>query len=251
MLRALGPCSRAARLRLALSPGQYTARCFSNEFETPTTDVRSGHAFDEQKLVSYLQKDGVLSKEGANYEVKQFSNGQSNPTFILNDGSGSKLVVRKQPDGKLLAGAHAVDREYTVMQALQGTVPVPKVRGFCDDASVLGTPFFCYDYVEGRFFKDPAMLDLSCRAERSKIYENMIETLAKIHSVDVDKCGLGTYGKRVNAASPQTPYVVRQIKTWSRAYLATATEPIEDMDVLMGELAGLLPRYAEQESVSG
>jgi aminoglycoside phosphotransferase (APT) family kinase protein len=44
--------------------------------------------------------------------------GQSNPTFMVTSGDGATYTVRKQPPGKLLPGAHAVDREYQVMKAL-------------------------------------------------------------------------------------------------------------------------------------
>ena len=213
------------------------------------TDIRAGHDFDHKKLINYLKETNTLSKTEDAFTIKQFANGQSNPTFIVSDAKGPKLVVRKQPNGKLLVGAHAIDREYKVMTALQDIVPVPATRGYCNDISILGTPFYYYEYVPGRFFKDPAMLNVSCRNERTKIYENMIDTLAKIHSLDVDKCGLGGFGKRVTSSSPQPPYVLRQIKTWSRMYQDTATEVIEDMDILMKELPDLLPRYAEQKSV--
>ena len=53
--------------------------------------------------------------------------GQSNPTFRL-EGPGGQAVLRVQPPGDLLKGAHAVDREYRVMKALAPTrVPVPRV----------------------------------------------------------------------------------------------------------------------------
>ena len=77
--------------------------------------------------------------------MKQFSHGQSNPSFMISSADGKQYTVRKQPPGKLLAGAHAVDREYTVMTALNSTnVPVPRTQLYCDDASVLGSPFFVY-----------------------------------------------------------------------------------------------------------
>ena len=74
--------------------------------------------------------------------LAQFGAGQSNPTYLLQctkaAGEQTKLVLRRKPPGELLPGAHAVDREYRVQQALQGTdVPVPEVLALCDDDSVL------------------------------------------------------------------------------------------------------------------
>lgn len=45
----------------------------------------------------------------------------------------SMQVLRKQPPGTLLRGAHAVDREFRIMRALAGHVPVPTVRHLCED----------------------------------------------------------------------------------------------------------------------
>jgi aminoglycoside phosphotransferase (APT) family kinase protein len=73
--------------------------------------VRSAHRFDEEALARYLTNklEGFAGK----LTVKQFGQGQSNPTFLL--GSGDReWVLRKKPPGKLLPSAHAVDREYRV-----------------------------------------------------------------------------------------------------------------------------------------
>jgi hypothetical protein len=73
---------------------------------SPTTAVRNAHIFDEQQLTKYLQNQGAIGVQGVS--IKQFANGQSNPTFLISDEEGRRLVVRKQPPGKLLRGAHAV-----------------------------------------------------------------------------------------------------------------------------------------------
>ena len=70
----------------------------------------------------------------------------------------------------LSEGAHAVDREHRAMHALGNynsdvtntssisiPFPVPKTILFCTDCEIIGTPFFCYEYVHGRFFKSPQM----------------------------------------------------------------------------------------------
>lgn len=73
-------------------------------------------------------------------QIKQFNKGQSNPTYLLTASDGHRYVVRKQPPGHLLAGAHNVGREYTVLDALKDTdVPVPRTLLFCDDPAVIGT----------------------------------------------------------------------------------------------------------------
>lgn len=44
----------------------------------------------------------------------------------------ARYVLRKKPPGNLLASAHAVDREFRVLQALSHTpVPVPRPLLLC------------------------------------------------------------------------------------------------------------------------
>ena len=90
--------------------------------------------------------------------AERFSDGQSNPTFLVTDAGARCYVLRKKPPGDLLPSAHAVDREYGAMKALEGTdVPVAKTLCYCDDAAVVGTPFLMMEFVEERIFWDPAL----------------------------------------------------------------------------------------------
>jgi acyl-CoA dehydrogenase family protein 10 len=136
------------------------------------------------------------------------------------------------------------------MQALKkSAVPVPNTRLFCRDTNILGTPFFVYDYVDGRFFRTPELKSVKDPSDRTELFKNMIETLAKLHSVDVDAVGLGDYGVRVGAGPGAMPYLIRQVKTWAKAYRATETdESIDDMDFLIERLPDLLPKNAEKQS---
>ncbi len=111
-------------------------------------------------------------KQPVTVEVKQFAHGQSNPTFlVLLDGI--PFVIRKKPAGKLLPGAHQIEREYTVLQALRSSgVPVPLVYALCTDAAVLGTPFYVMQYVVGRCFKNPLLPGMS-HADRFAIYHKV------------------------------------------------------------------------------
>jgi acyl-CoA dehydrogenase family protein 10 len=208
--------------------------------------IRPGHELNAPKLISYLKDRGALDRSIDNYTIKQFANGQSNPTFVVSSGQQNLLVVRKQPPGKLLKGAHAVDREHLVMCALakdtgRNSVPVPTMRGFCDDPSVVGTPFYFYDYVNGRFFKDPSLPTAKSPEERRDMYFSMIDTLARIHSCDIKKLDLAGFTAKGKASAPSEPYVLRQIAQWSKMYKATATEAIDDMNELMRELPKAYP----------
>jgi len=87
------------------------------------------------------------------------------------------------------------------MKAVQAHgVPVPKMLDLCKDESLLGTPFFVMEHVEGRLFKDLKLSGMS-HDERRAVYSSMCETLARIHSVDINKAELADYGKQGNVLS--------------------------------------------------
>jgi acyl-CoA dehydrogenase family protein 10 len=235
-----------AAVNARLWPRRATSTSIQSSLGTPLTAIRPGHELDNSKLISYLKDRGVLDGNVDNYAIKQFANGQSNPTFVVCSGQRNLLVVRKQPPGKLLKGAHAVDREHQVMSSLAketgpNSVPVPIMRGFCDDPSIVGTPFFFYDYVHGRFFKDPSLPSAVSPEERRNMYFSMIDTLARIHCSDIKKLDLTGFTAKGRADAPSEPYVLRQITQWSKMYKATATETIDDMNELMRELPKAYP----------
>jgi aminoglycoside phosphotransferase (APT) family kinase protein len=185
--------------------------------------VRAAHRFDEAALERYLYAH--LPGFQAPLRVEQFGGGQSNPTFLLTAGA-HRFVLRKKPPGVLLKSAHQVEREFRIMRALGATdVPVPRMHVLCEDESVIGTPFYVMDFLEGRIFRDPQLPDLS-PAERSAIYDNMNEVLARLHKVDHVKVGLGDFGKAGN-------YFDRQIARWITQYRAAQTDEIAEMERLI------------------
>ncbi len=187
------------------------------------TEVREAHKLDTQVLITYLQDKMDVSD---NLKIQQFRFGQSNPTYLLTD-RGKAYVLRKKPPGKLLPSAHAVDREYRILKALGKTdVPVPGMLLLCEDANILGTPFYVMEHVEGRIFRDPTLPGATGRKERATIFDAMNETLARIHRVDWQAMGLGDFGRPGN-------YMARQVGKWSNQYMASKTDPIDSMDRLM------------------
>lgn len=189
------------------------------------------HDFDETRLAGYLQSRLKGFKGPLNAE--KFANGQSNPTFLITTPY-RQYVLRRKPPGQLLKSAHAVDREFRVLQALQNTpVPSPYPYCLCDDDSVIGSMFYVMSYEEGRIFWDAALPELR-REERSPILLEMVRVLAAIHDVDVGAVGLGDYGKPGN-------YFERQLHRWTQQYYAAETETLEAVETLRGWLATHLP----------
>ena len=116
---------------------------FSAEENTGTIPVQEKHQFDVAALQKFMEQQ-VEGYQGS-LTVEEFAGGQSNPTYLLH-GGGTQYVLRKKPGGELLKSAHAVDREYRVLTALQGAdVPTAKTYAFCEDESILGTMFMSWN----------------------------------------------------------------------------------------------------------
>src|SRR5262245_43499149 len=154
------------------------------EANTGTRDVAAHLRFDVGALERWMAEtvDGFKGP----LIVSQFKGGQSNPTYRLDTPSGRAFVLRRKPPGKLLPGAHAVDREARVMSALgaQG-FPVPHVYGHCEDEGVIGTPFFVMDLVEGRIVWEASFPGLK-PADRAAHFDAMNATIARLASFDPD-----------------------------------------------------------------
>ncbi|MFI4941137.1 MAG: phosphotransferase [Burkholderiales bacterium] len=201
-----------------------------------TTTVKN---LDTSKLASYLETriDGFQGPLTA----EKFAGGQSNPTFLLKAQSGN-YVLRRQPPGALLKGAHAVDREYRVLVALKDTgVPVARAYHLCEDPEVIGSMFYVMSFVQGRIFWDPALPELP-REQRAPLYSEMIRVLATLHNVDVNAVGLGDYGRPGN-------YFERQVGMWTKQYRAAETETLDAMETLITWLPANMPADDGQPSL--
>jgi aminoglycoside phosphotransferase (APT) family kinase protein len=181
---------------------------------------------NDAQLAAYLES--VVSEFKGPLTSKKFKGGQSNPTYLL-ETSTHQYVLRRKPPGKLLASAHAVDREFRVLKALYGTsVPVARALHLCSDESIIGSMFYVMEFVDGQVFWNPAFPEYTNK-QRADYFNKTIQTLASIHSVDVNQVGLSDYGKPGN-------YFSRQVSRWSEQYNASLTHDIPAMNQLMLEL---------------
>ncbi|MDV4168716.1 phosphotransferase family protein [Rhodovulum sp. FJ3] len=157
-------------------------------------------------------------------DIERIAGGQSNPTYFVTFGD-HRMVLRKQPNGPILRGAHAVDREYRVLTALHPTgVPVPRPILFHEDADLLGTPFYLMERVDGRVFSDCALPDAD-PSERPALWMGLADAMAAMHAVRPDGVGLGDFGRPGN-------YFERQIARWSRQWDESPSDPIPELDAL-------------------
>ena len=212
-----------------------------DEIFSGTKEIDQKLDFNHNSLSVYLKS--TIGSSTEILEIKQFKGGQSNPTYFIKTNKAD-YVVRRKPPGKLLPSAHAVDREYKVITALNKTdVPVPKTFSFCEDVNVIGTPFFLMEHVKGSIYWD-LLLPQSNAEERRKIYLSMNETIAKLHCVDFKAIGLEDYGKYEN-------YMARQIHRWSKQYKNSETQHIPEIDNLIDWLPKNIPEDEETSIVHG
>ena len=207
-----------------------------------TTAVREGYALDAGALGAWMRAH--VEGYAGPLSIEQFTGGQSNPTYRLVT-PGKSYVLRKQPPGQLLKGAHAVDREARVLAGLANAgFPVAHVHGLCTDPAILGTVFYVMEMVEGRIFWDATIPGVSNR-ERAALFDAMNATIAQLHSVDYEAIGLGDYGRPGN-------YFERQIGRWSKQYLEdedAGRDP--NMDRLVEWLPAHIPPGDETSIVHG
>jgi aminoglycoside phosphotransferase (APT) family kinase protein len=176
-------------------------------------------------LASWLGVDEV--------EVVQISGGASNLTYRVRSRLGD-WVLRRPPLGPLLPTANDMRREYAVQAALASTgVPVAPMQAFCDDESVLGAPFYLMERLDGIVFATAAEVrHLSEQQSLACSYE-LMDVLARLHSVDPADVGLSEFGRPAGFVERQ---VSRWVKQWERSKQRELPEIDEVARILMAAL---------------
>ena len=205
-----------------------------------TRPVGGQHVIDTAVLAAWLEHN--LPGFNGPLTLEMFNGGQSNPTYkLITPGACYVMRAKPGPVAKLLRSAHAVEREYTVMNGLANSdVPVPQMHCLCEDESVIGRAFYVMEFMEGRVLWDQALPDMT-PVQRGEIYDEMNRVIAALHSVRFAERGLAGYGKPGN-------YFDRQIGRWSKQYVASITQPIPEMDRLIDWLPIHIPPGARDES---
>jgi aminoglycoside phosphotransferase (APT) family kinase protein len=173
-----------------------------------TAPVSEEIDFDPARLRAYLAH--VRPELEGEMGVERVGGGQSNPTYFLTFDTG-EVVLRKRPVGDLVASAHDVGREFRLLRAVGPTgLPVPEALLFCDDPTVIGTPFYLMERLHGRIFHDASMPTVE-RDDRRAIYAGHARAMAALHAIDWQAAGLG------DLARPGS-FLSRQTERWIRAW---------------------------------
>ncbi|HMU26588.1 MAG TPA: phosphotransferase family protein [Solirubrobacterales bacterium] len=179
-------------------------------------------------------------------DYEKIHGGMSNLTYLVTDQGGSRWVLRRPPLGKVLGSAHDMGREVRVVRALAGTgVPVPPVVGYCEDEAVTGAPFYVMEFVEGPVIRGPEQAAaFPSEEQRRRLGEGLVETMAKIHSVDVNEVGLSDLGRHDG-------YVQRQLKRWSGQWEKSKTRELPLVEDVHSRLVELAPPQSAVTLVHG
>lgn len=205
------------------------------------SDVSEG--LDPQAMGEWLLGLGIGLQPPLHFE--RVGLGQSNLTYLATDAGGQRLILRRPPLGELLASAHDVAREHRILSALQATdVPVPLVHGLCDDPSVTDVPVLVVAFVEGAVLDERADAEALQPAARHHIGLSLVDTLTRIHAVDLDRVGLSDLASH-------KPYGARQLRRWSQQWDLSRTRDLPDLDRLTRRLAELDPGPGEVRLVHG
>lgn len=205
----------------------------SQDAGNPAKSVRDEDSFDVAKVSAWLRgnagaefRDTVMGDP----EVRQFPGGASNLTYLLRYPDRD-LILRRPPAGRKAAGAHDMGREHRIQTALAPVFPlVPRMVGLCEDESVLGSPFYVMEKIEGTIVRQdfPPEFDLS-PSQVSHLCRNVVDVLIDLHRVDATRPDLAAFGKGEG-------YVARQVGGWSKRYRAALTEGQADFEKVMSWL---------------
>ncbi|MGE9783091.1 phosphotransferase family protein [Janibacter sp. G368] len=197
----------------------------------------------EDALTGWLVGLGVGLQAPLTYE--RVGLGQSNLTYLVTDAKGERLVLRRPPLGELLASAHDVAREHRILSALQGTdVPLPRVLGLCEDPSVTDVPVLAVSHVEGTVVDERPDAEALAPAARHAIGLALVDTLGRIHGVDLTAVGL-------DDLASHKPYAARQLKRWSGQWELSRTRELPALEQLTERLRALEPESGEVVLVHG
>ena len=154
-------------------------------------------------------------------------------------------MLRRPPLGHVLATAHDMSREHRIISALGPTdVPVPPAIGLCIDEAVNGSPFYVMGYVDGHVVRDASEAKRFTAEQRRRTGHSIVDTLARIHAVDIDAVGLGDLGRREG-------YIARQLKRWYGQWEQSKTRELPDVDLAYERLKASIPEQAKATIVHG
>jgi aminoglycoside phosphotransferase (APT) family kinase protein len=212
-----------------------------------TGPVRATEQLDWTALASYLRAQ--LSTPAipgldlsAPMQVAQFNGGHSNLTYLLRFGEG-ELVLRRPPFGPVPPSAHDMAREYRWLTAMHPIFPpAPRPYVLCENPDVAGATFYVMERRHGVVIRDEEPAELAHPDARRRVSEAMVDTLADLHAIDVERAGLTGLGK-------PSGFVGRQVRGWTDRWQRSRIGELPDMEAVTEWLLVRLPPEPPQPAV--
>jgi aminoglycoside phosphotransferase (APT) family kinase protein len=154
--------------------------------------MSSAPPFDRADLERYLRDHNLC--EGP-ITLHRVGHGHSNLTYLVDDGH-HRVVVRRPPPPPIPPGGHDVLREAGIQRALADSgVPVPTILATEAAGTVMDSPFYVMSYVNGVVATTDTPHVIDNPADRRRLAETMLDTLAHLHTVDYRAAGLEDFGR--------------------------------------------------------
>lgn len=178
------------------------------------------------EIKTFLRKQDIIQNAESELTITQYSNGYSNLTYLLEIEEKS-YVLRCPPKGAVKRG-HDMSREFKVLSCLEGNYKLgPKPYIYTDDQSVIGSPFYLMEKIEGIILTTKEAKKREVTPTAFRVLSNTwLELFVRLHQVDYKAIGLQDLGL------PEG-YVERQVSNWGKQYLKAATMDIPEAQHLM------------------
>ena len=198
-----------------------------------------------EPLATFLAQHGLADRGGEELAVEALGDGHSNVTLLVRCGD-RELVLRRPPRGPLAPSAHDMLREARLLRALEATAArVPRVLAVCDDAGLIGAPFYVMERVRGEVVTSAVPPALDTPAQRRRIGEELVDALVEVHAVDWRACGLEGF------STGPAGYLERQLHRFLGLWEHNRTRDIAAVERVGGWLRENLPASPAPTIVHG
>lgn len=205
--------------------------------------IRPGEELDSEALARYLRAHLPAAESTESIEIAQFPGGHSNLTYLVRL-DGREMVLRRPPFGPVAPTAHDMPREYRLLAAINPVFPLaPKPYLLCEDTSIIGAPFYLMERRTGIVVRREVPPEIGENLElRRRVSESLVDTLADLHMVDIERHGLISIGKPPG-------FVERQVNGWAKRWERAKTGEVEAINDVLEWLRAHLPPDAEQPTL--